>query len=88
METLEKYQHAKDLYLAGQHAEAANIYAALAKEGSVDATVFYGWMCEQGIGIPKKENKALELCESAASLGSSEANYWLGRRCGPAVPGW
>lgn len=44
-----------------------------AQEGDPDAQYNLGYMYENGLGVPKDENKALELYQKAADKGHSAA---------------
>lgn len=64
---------------AKKYEEAARLYRPLADSGSVHALIGLGWIHQNGfIGRPDQE-KAIQLWEEAARLGSGLAKHYLGR---------
>jgi len=74
---------ARDLYYAGKHDEALNVYQELAQKGSICALEFLGGFYMEsaksgGKKVDKDYVKAKYLLKKAADSGSIKAHYLLG----------
>lgn len=63
---------------AGNYAQAAQIYRALAAEGDAKAQYNLGLMYDSGDGVARDPQQALHWYRQAAGQGLSEAQYTLG----------
>jgi uncharacterized protein len=72
----------------GDHATAMREYQALAEKGDPDAEYNIGMMYDNGLGVPRDYQKAIEIWLKAAKNGSVPAQYALGvmYRQGRGVP--
>jgi len=64
---------------AERYEDAARLFEPLAEQGSVTALLSLGWMHNAGRLGASNRVAAVEYWESAASKGSPEAIYYLGR---------
>ncbi len=70
-------QQADLLSARGQHAQAAQMYSALAAQGHADAQTRLAWMYEAGRGVAHDLIEAARRFEIAAQAGYAEAQYAL-----------
>jgi TPR repeat protein len=70
-------QRADLLSASGEHAQAAEIYAALAAQSNAVAQTRLAWMYEAGRGVPQDLAEAAHRFEIAANAGYAEAQYAL-----------
>lgn len=74
---LSPLQQADLMSAAGQHAQAAEVYAALALQNDADAQTRLAWMYEAGRGVPQDLTEAARRFELAALAGHAQAQYAL-----------
>lgn len=70
-------QQADLLSARGQHAQAAERYAALASQNDAQAQTRLAWMYEAGRGVSQDLSEAARRFELAANAGQAEAQYAL-----------
>ena len=73
-------------YLAAQRSfdkkrftEAFALYEDLAKAGDPRCQVLVGWMYNEGLGVKRDKEKAVNWFERAASMGSKEGAFYCGK---------
>lgn len=66
-------------YDAGNYAETARIWGALAEEGNVMAQLGLAGLYRQGLGVAHDPSEAARLYRAAAKQGSDDAQLNLGR---------
>jgi uncharacterized protein len=79
MQDSDPYLRARELLDRERFSEAFEIYSELAKSGDSRCQVFLGWMYQRGVGTRQDIAKALECYSNAATLGSKEGAFYLGR---------
>lgn len=61
---------------AGRYAEAREALERLVQEGERRASLYLGWMYEQGLGVPVNENQAATHYELLAHANDPEGSYY------------
>jgi hypothetical protein len=66
-----EFQLARSLHKAEQYGEAAALYRSLVQRGYFAALTNYGWMLNNGHGVPKNQKEAVRLYLLAAQQGDN-----------------
>jgi hypothetical protein len=72
------FSAANDLFSRKKYSDALSAYKELANSGSVSATLFVGWMYQEGLGTEKNLEEAINCYKLAAESGSVEGAFRLG----------
>ena len=70
-----EFQLARSLHKAEQYDEAAGLYRSLVQRGYFAALTNYGWMLNNGHGVPKDQKEAVRLYLLAAQQGDNFGMY-------------
>lgn len=70
-----EFQLARSLHKAEQYDEAARLYRSLVQRGYFAALTNYGWMLNNGHGVPKDKKEAVRLYLLAAQQGDNFGMY-------------
>ncbi|WP_226780872.1 tetratricopeptide repeat protein [Oceaniglobus trochenteri] len=83
----EDYDSGRATYLAGNHAAALAILEPLARSGHAGARNILADAYDEGNGVEKDHQRALELYQAAAAQGFARASYNLGVLLSEGRPG-
>lgn len=75
----ENFSLAESYYNGEEYDKAFLLYKELAQNGHVNCEVMLGWMYQNGLGTEKDPGKAHISYQSAANLGSPEAQFYLAK---------
>jgi TPR repeat protein len=72
-------RRARDAYKRKHFEQAAYLYSLVAEKGHRHSQIFMGWLCSEGVGVPRDFERAKLWFQRAALAGSFEGMFYLGR---------